>query len=232
MPFSLRFIVVISLLLIVSLQTPVAEAENVYLYRLKKLRNNFHAQIEEQVVSNDLIVEKSYSDTVRELVVKVSQAQAEVIVVISNHLEGLLGLSEECQEKIDPLSLYTKADTFIQKCTQEADDGAESISAFVVQDFEQFKSRSCDFSVWFMSAYLTNWETIFGEEHYNDVYNKLSAQVVEWDNMESIALYQFRLDVIKRLGSLLSAVDQCITNTKEFIAAEYDTMYINSLKCR
>lgn len=217
--------------LLLSLQVP-AEAENVYLYRLKKLRNSFHVQIEDQVASNDVLVEKSYLDTLQQVVDNISRVHQEAIADIKDLLKSFDGLSEECREEVQPQKLFTRADTFLQQCVRDAEKGAETISDYVIKDAKKFQCRSSEFSQWFLSAYLSDWEVIFGEEHYNDVYDELSNQVVEWDNVGSIKLFQFRQDVIKRLASLSTAIDACTIEMTKFISDEYDVMYLSSSLCR
>lgn len=230
MPFVWHFLVL--LLGVSMLIIPGAEADNVYLHRLKKLRNNFLAQVEEQVASNDAIVEQSYVDTMQTLVDKLSSAQEDAIADIKLLLKSFESVSAECVEQIQPQGLYTKTDAFLQGCVAEADQGAESISEYVITEIEQYQSRSSDFSIWFLSAYLSDWEKILGESHYDDVYEELAPQVVEWDNVGSINLYQLRQEVIKRLGTLSVAIDECTIKMTEFIAEEYEVMHTNSLKCR
>lgn len=207
------------------------QAENVYLYRLKKLRNTFHTQIEDQVASNDALVEKGYADTIAELVEEIAKTQTEAIQGLGEILDFNRELSV-CGKDTNPRRLYTSVDEYLQQCVLDAEVGAEAVSEHVIKDIDKFQTRSSEFSQWFMSAYLSDWERIFGEDHYNSVYDSLSAQVVQWDNVGSIELFSFRQDVLKRLANLSAALKQCTREMNELIIAEYDSVYVNAMKCR
>lgn len=237
MTFSSAFTVTVPLLLLLlllSLQMPQAEAENVYLYRLKKLRNSFHTQIEDQVATNDDLIEQSYGGTVQVLVAQISKTQQEAVAEITDLMLSFAELDAECESLMPhrPTELFTMADNYLQGCIVEAEEGGQTISAYVIKDIEKFQSRSNDFSLWFMTSYLSDMDAIVSESHYNAVYNELSAQVVEWDNVDSIQLFQFRQQVIKQLTTLSAAIDECTLRMKDFIAAEFDAMLVNALKCR
>lgn len=207
-------------------------ADNVYLYRLKKLRNTFHAQIEDQVTSNDDAMVKSYGDTVLDMVQKLSDSQRSTREEIAELVQELHAFSQECLDPIQAESLFTRADQYMQLCIADTESGAENLSAYVIQDADQYQSRSNEFSLWFMSAYLSDWEVIFGEKHYDDVYNELDAQVVQWDNVGSIGLYTFRQDVIKRLSNLSTTLQQCTATVRDYITSEYEELYAAAVACR
>lgn len=236
MTFSRVFALAVPLMavLLLSVQILPTEAENVYLFRLKKLRNSLHSQIEDQVETSDAIVEASYGDTVELLVRQISSAHQEAIQEITAMLLNFTDLTKECEDSMPkrPSELFTMADGYLQGCIVEAEEGSETISNYVITDTEKFQTKSSDFSLWFLTAYLSDIEDVYSEAHYNSVYSELSAHVVEWDNVGSIELFQFRQQVIKQLGNLSTSVDDCTIRMKEFIAAEFDTMYTNSLNCR
>lgn len=201
---------VLLLLALTSLQFPTpSNAENVYLYRLKKLQNNFHSQIEETLAINEDAIETTYLSTLRQLVDLMSNAQNTV-------RDALSGSSPQCGD----LPVY--ADVLLNTCAAEAAQELSTAAAYILGNGEKYQAWPSEFSLKFMGYYLTDpdWQGIFGEDHYNYVYNKLSEHVLIWDNVDSVELYSYRQEGIRRLQRISATLEECTSRATEDVTAE------------
>lgn len=208
----------IVLFLIAFLGIPPAAGENFLLYRLKKLRNTFLDQLEEQVGSNDNLMEKQYLATAQELADKIAQL-----------VEGAVEtrrMKENCESQTRDLAI-TVTDSYLNECISQLTEDSESFSTYFVEGMEQFQFKQVDFSLWFMTDYFSDWQDIYSSEHYNYVYDGLSDQVVRWDNVGAMEMYRFQSNAFERLASLSAKIDECAMKTRQQFS-----IYNKSLRCR
>lgn len=202
-----RLLIVLFLILFIGI--PQAAGENVLLFRLKKLRNTFLDQLEQQVGSNDDLMEKQYLATAQEVADKIAQVVQETVET-----------RENCGVQPRGIAAAPVTDTYMNECISQLTLDAESLSTYVVDGLEQFQLKRVDFSLWFMSDYFSgDWKEIYSSEHYNYVFDGLSNHVLQWDNVGSVDMIRFRSTAFERLDSLSAKIDECAA-------------YNKSLRCR
>lgn len=177
-------VLVLVLILLCGHITP-STSENANLYRLKKLRNSFIEQVDEQVASNEELLESQYLTTVKDLVDRISQTIREAVEEITALQRNFVGMAPQCEASVTPRAMFTTADAALNACVSRAEENGASISEYVISEIERFQTKTTDFSLWFNEAFLSDWENdIFSSNHYHDVYDELEAKVLLWDNVE------------------------------------------------
>lgn len=201
-------------------------SENVLLYRLKKLRNNFLVQVAEQVSANDNAVHDQILLTTKQVLAKFDEAKNEA----DNLQKNLCGMSEACEDQLQPKSFAYATDDYLSACIAKATAEVDSLTT-VLAKAEAYQTEAMDFSIWFLEDYLADASEIFTEKHYNDVYAKLSEKILLWDNVTSVNLYRFRQEVMNLLNQLLTTTDDCLAQSRAYVAADFGALYIKTLKC-
>lgn len=233
---SRNHLIKIACLLILCTQFPYSAAEDILLYRLKKLRDSFLTQINDQLANNEHLVQASYLETVNQLVMKFGETQRVAVEQIDPVVQDFQNRTDECESKlpVKPKDLFVLAEQYLNECLAEVGGLSDSLSAYVIINFEDYQMRATELSLWFMDSYLSDFEQIFSADHYNDVYNELAEQVVKWDNVGSISMYKVRLESLRLLAEISAAfVQDCSTRTIDFIAEQRELIYITALKlCR
>lgn len=232
---SRSFVIPIACLVILTTQLPSSAAEDILLYRLKKLRDSFMVQINDQVANNENLVEASYLETVTNLITAIGMTQRFAVEEIGVLKEDFENRTNECiaQLPVQPKDLFTMADQYLNECIAEARVNGDSLSDYWITKFEDYQLRAIKLSLWFMDSYLSDFENIFSSAHYNDVYDELANQVVRWDNVGSVAMFKVRQESIRLLNAVLNAAQDCSFSTKAFIEKEISMVYATAVKlCR
>lgn len=226
---AVRFVVAAGFTLCMSLllQSTVVQvdaADSLFLFRLKRLRNVFYGQLQDQLNrTNDDIDSFNWRAFIG-IVAQLDGTQQYAVQEIGRlqaTIHGVLAGPEGCADaEAQYENILHGAEELFHDCIDGAVKSAGRISKHLHESLDTYNKEPINVGFWFLRAYLNDFQSIQTFDHYQAVVAQLSAKVVQWDNVDSIGLFANRIYAQQEIDTLSADVWTCSANIKEFIVTQ------------